>query len=396
MYRSLRECHAVIEQMLETELISLKRIFSLSAVCLLLMVVYTPQIHAAPTISAEAGILLEASSQSVLLDVHADDRLPMASTTKIMTALVALENCPDLSRVVQISEKAVGIEGSSVYLKAGEKLTMEQLLHALLLESANDAAAAIAIEIAGDIPAFSDMMNETANRLGLNSTHFTNPHGLDHEEHYTTAHDLAVLTCHALQNPDFARIVSTYKTTIPMNEGEGCRVLVNHNRLLRCYDGAVGVKTGYTKRCGRCLVSAAQRNGITMVAVTLNAPDDWQDHTAMLDYGFSRYTMETLAEAGQFRYELPCLGGTSESITAVNSDILQLPLPVDHEQVSVTVQANRYICAPVRAGDSVGILDFYCGEKLLASIPLFAQETIDIYSNQRSAADLLKDWLRIS
>lgn len=352
-------------------------------------------IWAAPSISAEAGILMELSNQDVLMDINAHTRLPMASTTKIMTALVALEEGGDLTRSVRISDKAVGVEGSSVYLKTGESLTLEQLLQALLLESANDAAAAIAIEIAGDIPSFAQKMNAKAQQIGLCDTHFNNPHGLDHEEHYTTAYDLAVLTCHALRNPDFVRIVSTPKTTIPLNEGEGCRVLVNHNRLLKTYPGAIGVKTGYTKRCGRCLVSAAQRDGITMVAVTLNAPDDWQDHTSMLDYGFSCYRMETLAEAEEFQLEFPCLGGTAETVTVVNADPLQMPLPVNHPPITTTAEANRYLCAPVREGDPVGTLVFRDGDRILAQLPLYAKSAVDIRPDQRSAADRLKDLLRI-
>jgi len=353
-------------------------------------------VFATPGISAEAGVLMEFSSGDVLISENAYERLPMASTTKIMTALVALENCGDLSRIVRISEKAVGIEGSSVYLKAGEELTMEQLLQALLLESANDAAAAIAVEIAGDIPAFAEKMNETAQRLELKDTHFTNPHGLDEDGHFTTAYDLARLTCYALRNADFQRIVSTYKTTIPMSGGEGTRVLVNHNRLLKSYSGSIGVKTGYTKRCGRCLVSAAERDGVTMIAVTLNDPDDWRDHSAMLDYGFSRYAMTTLAESGEYSYSFPCLGGTSQTVTAANRDEIRLPLPVDHGEVSVTVEANRYLCAPIYEGDEVGELIFRLEDTVLARIPLYAVTASEKYTDQRSAADRLKDLLRIS
>ena len=367
--------------------------FLLTEMCLYHSISY---VSASPGISAEAGVLMELSSQDVLMSENANKQLPMASTTKIMTALVALENCDDLSCIVRISEKAVGIEGSSVYLKAGEELTMEQLLQALLLESANDAAAAIAVEIAGDIPTFAEMMNDTAQRLGLTNTHFTNPHGLDEDGHFTTAYDLARLTCYALQNADFQRIVSTYKATIPMCGEEGARVLVNHNRLLKSYSGSIGVKTGYTKRCGRCLVSAAERDGVTMIAVTLNDPDDWRDHSAMLDYGFSRYAMTTLAESGEYSYSFSCLGGTSQTVTASNRDEVRLPLPVDHGEVSVKVEANRYLCAPIREGDEVGELIFRLEDTVLARIPLYAVTASEKYTDQRSAADRLKDLLRIS
>lgn len=353
-------------------------------------------ISAEPGVSAQAAALMELSSQTLLMDINARQRLPMASTTKIMTALVALEECEDLSKEICVSADAIGIEGSSVYLKAGEPLSMEQLLYALLLESANDAAAAVAIEIAGSIPAFAEKMNETAARIGLQDTHFTNPHGLDDPEHYTTAYDLALLSCYALSNPDFVRIASTYKTTIPMYDGEGMRVLVNHNRMLKSYDGAIGVKTGYTKRCGRCLVSAAERNGVTMVAVTLSDPDDWQDHAAMLDFGFSQYASLSLLQAGEFRCVFPCLGGEQETVCAVNRDALQITLPIQHGEITMTTDANRYLCAPIDAGEEVGALLFHCDGRLLARVPLYAETRIDALLCKRSLTDRLKDLLRIS
>ena len=330
------------------------------------------------------------------MEVNARTRMPMASTTKIMTALVALEHCTDLSREIRIPAEAVGIEGSSVYLKTGEPLTMEQLLHALLLESANDAAAAIAIEIAGDIPAFAELMNETAQRLSLTDTHFTNPHGLDDADHYTTAYDLAQLACYAMENPDFARIAGTYKTTIPLNDGDGTRVLINHNKMLKLYDGATGVKTGYTKKCGRCLVSAAERDGLTMIAVTLQAPDDWRDHAAMLDYGFDQYETVSLADIGEFRYELPVLGGTSATVQITNREPLSVSLPRTHGAVSVCAEANHYLNAPIRRDEEVGTLIFRCDGKIVATLSLYAENDAEAIPPKISAADRLKEKLRIS
>ena len=346
--------------------------------------------YAAPTLSARAAVLIEASSGQVLMETSAHERLPMASTTKIMTALVALEHA-ELDRQVKISADAVGVEGSSVYLKADEILTMEQLLCALLLESANDAAAAIAIEIAGDIESFAEMMNETAQKIGLADTHFTNPHGLDNAEHYSSAYDLAMLARYALQNPDFARIVSTYKTNIPLNGDEGIRVLINHNKMLKYYDGAIGVKTGYTKRCGRCLVSAATRDGVTMIAVTLSAPDDWRDHTAMLDYGFSLYECAHLAQPGDIRCALSCLGSTTESVSVSNRDAVSLILPREHGEITHVVEANRYLCAPVKAGDMVGEVVFCCNGKEIARIPLYAEEDAETIPRPKSRLERIKE-----
>lgn len=345
-------------------------------------------VHAAPSVSAAAAVLMEADSGRILVDVNAHSRLPMASTTKIMTALVALSNS-DPDDVVTVSEKAVGIEGSSVYLKAGEQLTMEQLLYALLLESANDAAAAIAIAVAGDIPSFADLMNETAAELGLTESHFTNPHGLDADDHYTTAYDLALLTKYALREPAFAKIVSTYKTTIPLSGAEGTRVLVNHNKMLKSYNGAIGVKTGYTRRCGRCLVSAAARDGVTMIAVTLSAPDDWRDHAALLDYGFSQYTSVTLAACGEYTCTLPCLGGTAASVTVSNHAEVRCVLPVERGPVTVTFEANRPLCAPCAAGDEVGVLRFQCDGEEIARVPLCADTDVPVAEAPPSLKDRL-------
>ena len=208
-------------------------------------------------VSAESAILIEAKTGTALYEKKADERLPMASTTKIMTALVALELAPP-ETVVTVPREAVGTEGSSVYLFEGEQLTLEQLLYALLLASANDAAVAIACGTAGSVEAFAGKMNEKAASLGLRNTHFVNPHGLDDPDHYTSARDLAVIARAALEVPLIRKAVSTQKITIPHNAEDGVRLLVNHNKLLRTYDGAIGVKTGFTKRSGRCLVSAAE------------------------------------------------------------------------------------------------------------------------------------------
>lgn len=369
----------------------MKKSFIAALAVVIIIAVCPCAVCAVPDLSARAAVLIEASTGQVLMDTAAHERLPMASTTKIMTALVALEHS-DLEKPVKISEGAVGVEGSSVYLKAGEILTMEQLLSALLLESANDAAAAIAIEVAGDIESFADMMNETAARIGLTDTHFTNPHGLDNAEHYSSAYDLARLARYALQNPDFARIVSTYKTNIPLNGDEGIRVLINHNKMLKYYDGAIGVKTGYTKRCGRCLVSAATRDGVTMIAVTLSAPDDWRDHTAMLDYGFSLYECAALTQPGEIRCTLSCLGSETETVAASNHDTVSVILPRDHGEITHVVEANRYLCAPIQAGDTVGQIVFYCDSQEIARTPLYADEDAEAIPQAKTRWESVREF----
>ncbi len=341
------------------------------------------------SVSASAAVLIDAESGDVLYAKHTDKRLPMASTTKIMTALVALE-AADISQTVIVSEKAVGVEGSSVYLTAGERLTLKELLYALLLESANDAAVAIAIAVAGDTDRFVALMNAKADELGLKNTHFDNPHGLDGKTHYTTAYDLAIITANALKNPHFSEIVATRKYTISMNGNEGVRFLVNHNRMLRSYDGAIGVKTGFTKKSGRCLVSAAMRDGLTLIAVTINAPDDWNDHRLMLDAGFNAVKRITLAETGDYHFPVSVVGGTVSEVLCTNGTKLTSLLPASHGPISCKLEAPRFIYAPAKAGDKVGMLTYTCDGEIICSSPLILTEDI----NQKPIKKTFWDWLR--
>ncbi len=354
-------------------------------VCLLavLIPVRTQALPAARSLSlsAQSAVLIEAESGDVVFAKNADTPLPMASTTKIMTALVALELAsPD--RVIKTDARAVGVEGSSIYLVEGEELTLEQLLYALLLESANDAAAAIAIGLSGSIEAFADEMNRTARKMGLSNTHFTNPHGLDDEAHYTTAHELALIARAALENDLIRTVVSTYKTTIPHAALETGRLLVNHNRLLRTYEGCIGVKTGYTKRSGRSLVSAAERDGVRLIAVTINAPDDWNDHAAMLDYGFTCYKSVTLCERAQVTHTLPLVGGKASHAILENRDTLRVTLPINAGTVTQSIECRRFEYAPVTRDGVYGYAVFYCdtdgdGKAVeIARVPLYARASV--------------------
>ena len=238
------------------------------------------------SVSARSATLYVPETDEFIYSKNACERLPMASTTKIMTALIALEECVG-SEVVRVDDSAIGVEGSSAYLRQGDELTMEELTYALLLQSANDAAVAIACHIGGSVETFADIMNKRAESMGLTNTHFENPHGLDSKEHYTTAEDLAKIAAVALKNAKFKEIASTYKKSFITDERS--RTYVNHNKLLNMYDGCIGVKTGFTKKSGRCLVGAAERDGLTFVTVTLDAPCDWQDHKNMLDFGYERW-----------------------------------------------------------------------------------------------------------
>lgn len=321
------------------------------------------------TVSARSAILIDADNCRILYEKNPYERLPMASTTKIMTALLVLDLCqPD--EIVTVTPETVGIEGSSVYLRAGEKLTVLDLLYALMLASANDAAVTLAHYVGGSVEGFAHLMNKKASELGLENTHFVTPNGLDAKDHHTTAYDLARLTAHALRNPDFVRIVSTYKHTVKSTDGGNDRYLVNHNKLLRSYDGAIGVKTGYTKKCGRCLVSAAKRNGLTLVAVTLADPDDWRDHKCMLDYGFAHYKSIELAKGGQQFYSIPVINGGDVPLIAKTD--LAVTMIQHGSDVTSTVECPRFLWKYPKNGEVIGHAVFNRDGKTVGIVELVA------------------------
>ena len=326
------------------------------------------------SISAQHAYIYIPQLDTSIYEKAADERHAMASTTKIMTALVALESC-ELDRVVKIDSAAVGIEGSSVYLKTGDEYYMKDLLYALLLQSANDAAAAIAIEVGGSIEGFSSMMNEKAASMNLKDTHFENPHGLDAKNHYTTARELALITAEALKNPTFKSIVSTYRKTISTVDGEAARTVVNHNKMLLLYDGAIGVKTGFTKKTGRCLVTAAEKDGLTLISVTLNAPSDWNDHTKMLNYGFDRYENRVLADIGELSYEIPVINGEKDSVRCENTTEASIILKKG-EEVKKKIELSRFVTAPIKKGDVLGEVCFEYENGKEIRVPLIASTDI--------------------
>ena len=321
--------------------------------------------------SAGSAVLLDASGPSIrtLWAQNADKRRGPASTTKVMTALVAAEKMP-LSTKVTVPKEAVGIEGSSVYLTEGEVFTLEELLCCTLLESANDAATAVAIAVGGSIEGFAELMNEKCAELGLVDTHFTNPHGLDHEEHYTTARELGIIAAAALENEALRKIFSTYKMTVSAPEG-GVRLLINHNRLLKSIEGCIGVKTGYTKSNGRCLVSAAERDGLRLIAVTLDDGNDWHDHTVMLEAGFEAYERVELCEyTGIELPEIAVIGGEQSHVRTALSDEVNVTLPRTGTKIDYKIESIPSLPAPVSRGQEAGEIVFTCEGKEIARIQL--------------------------
>lgn len=324
--------------------------------------------------SAKSYCLMDVDTGKILSCDSEKVPMPIASTTKIMTCLVALE-CAEMNETVKIDPKAVGIEGSSVYLVSGEELKLSDLLYALMLESANDAAVAIAIHVGGSEEAFCSMMNDMAKRVGLVNTHFVNPHGLHHDNHYSTAEDLCMLMSYAMKNASFAEITSTKTKTIPATGGNS-RFLSNHNRLLRSFDACIGGKTGYTKTAGRCLVTAAEDNGKTLVCTTLGAPDDWRDHKSLYEYGFSLYVEREVARDGEMTYSLPVVGGVSDACVISNPSSVTLPL-LREDAVAITVETPHFLYAPVRAGDYVGDAVVKVNNSERLRIPLYANVEVD-------------------
>lgn len=321
-------------------------------------------------ISAKSYIVTEMTTGKVLYEGNARTRLPMASTTKIMTALCAIEN-GNMDSQVRISDKAIGVEGSSMYLEKGETITLRNLLYGLMLNSGNDAAVAVAIHISGDVEEFVKCMNKTAQRIGAKDTNFTNPNGLPDDNHYTTAYDLNLITRYAMEYDEFRKIVSTTEKTVPWSTKEYDRTLKNHNKLLKMYEGATGVKTGFTKKAGRCLVSSAMRDGIEVVCVTLNAPDDWNDHMSLMDKSFERLERKKIFSKDDYIATVTVKDSEEKAVGLIaKNDIYAVIIDGKMPEFNIQTQIPSYINAPVGFEDVSGKLTVYDGENIVGETDL--------------------------
>ena len=337
-------------------------------------------------ISAKAAALYEPTSKTFVYSKNGDETLPMASTTKIMTAIVVAESC-NIDDAVIIGPESIGIEGSSAYLREGDEYTIIELLYALMLQSANDAATALAYYTAGGIVEFADMMNDEAHKLGLSNTHFTNPHGLDDENHYTSAKDLAIMSARLMEIDVLRKIVSTYKKTFTY--GDRSRTYVNHNKLLSLYDNSVGVKTGYTKRSGRCLVGAAEKYGMTFISVTLDAPSDWSDHRKLLDFAFDTFEKIQVIGKGDYISDIKVISGNKDSLSISAEDDLYIIKEKDGEGILEYIYLPNYLIAPLKEGEVVGKA-IYKVENKAYSINLVATEEIKLAKKDNIFTRLLK------
>lgn len=303
-------------------------------------------------ISAASAVVMIAETGEVLYEKNAHEERGIASTTKIMTSLIAIES-GRLKRETVATKKDVTIEGTSIGLRDGDSVNLSTLVKGMLLESGNDAANVTATLVAGDNEKFVALMNKRAKALGMNNTSFKNPSGLTQEGHYSTAYDMALLASEAIRNPVFREIASSRSERVSMGTPVYSRTFYNHNKFLKMYDGALGIKTGYTKASGRCLVTAAQRDGVTLVAVTLKAPDDWQDHIKMMDYSFSDIKKEKVT-VDLSMYKIPVVGSEKESISGELSGELHIPYSEALPEYSVVCFIPRFIYGGIEKGDYIG------------------------------------------
>lgn len=341
----------------------------------------------APSLTGEAVVLLDARNGQVLYEKNMHRQMYPASTTKILTAILALEKEKgSLDNLITVPEEACRVDGSAIGLQAGEKLTLRDLLSALMLASANDAAVTIACAIAGSVPDFANMMNEKAKSLGARESHFTNPHGLPAPDHYTSAYDLALITRYAMQNPDFRELVRTRLKVISRPEADRTKGppqehLWNHNRLLESYRYATGVKTGYTVEAGQCLVAAAQKGDRELIAVILNSQgrEVYEDAQKILDYGFTNFEPVLVVEKGEKVAPVKVNYGEKETVDLITASDLWYDFPVDHPG-DFTLSRQRKIAqkiqAPLLAGQKIGVLAVYNQGEKIGEVDLVAAESI--------------------
>lgn len=339
--------------------------------------------YAEPTgITADSAILINADTGEIIYGKNAYEQRAMASTTKIMTCLLTLE-AGELDRRFTVDSMAIRVEGTSMGLQEGDIVTRRALCYGMLLPSGNDAANAAAVSVSGSIADFAEKMNRKAAEIGMNDTNFVTPSGLDADGHYTTAYDMAILTQYALKNEEFRKICGLSSASLEYGNPPYKRTLYNSNKLLQQYDGCIGVKTGFTDNARRCLVSAAERDGMTLIAVTLNAPDDWNDHAEMLDYGFS---VMNPVEISPDSFTIPALGGESDSVPVVpqETEIIGVS-PEDSGHIRIEYHLPAFVYANVEKGEKIGAAKIYYNDTEISTIPMIAAEGCGRVTYERDA-----------
>ncbi|WP_026477932.1 D-alanyl-D-alanine carboxypeptidase family protein [Alkaliphilus transvaalensis] len=340
--------------------------------------------------NGQAAIVMETETGRVLFEKNSRERMPMASTTKIMTALLAIENV-DSEKFVKVAPEAQGIEGSSIYLRANERVKMVDLLYGLMLRSGNDSATAIAIEVAGSVEKFAELMTLRAKELGANDTSFMNPHGLHHDDHYTTAYDLALITKEALKKPLFKKIVST-KFYVAESRDAEFKYFSNKNKILNTVEGGDGVKTGFTKKSGRCLVASATRGDMQLIAITLNDGDWFNTTHKLLDDSFELFMPHTVFEKGEVIGVAKLNEGKRDEVNALVDSKIVLPVREEEkDRIQTVIDMPENMEAPILKGQKLGKVSVYLEDQLLATSDLIAEEGIE----RLTMKDKLLRFLRI-
>ncbi len=369
----------------------LKKILSAFIAVLLIIPSVVISVNAeSVAVSAKSAILIDAATNEVLFSKNEHEKRGIASTTKILTTLIALEY-GEPQREFVATQEAVKVEGTSIGLKPGDTISIKALAYAMLLESGNDAANVTAFGISGNITKFSALMNSYAQKIGMQNSNFTNPSGLTSENHYSTAYDMALLTSVAIKNPIFRKIASTKSAVIDFGVPEVSRTLSNHNRLLSECEGVFGVKTGYTRASGRCLVTACERNGVTLIAVTLNAYDDWNDHKKLYDYGFSLYKNKSVIEvASSVKIPVVCANKACVSVEcSYTNDLYSTSL------INAEVFVEPFLYPPVKKGDVVGEVVFKnSSEKIVKVIPLVSGDDAESLYSEVQKSVSFKDKIK--
>ena len=346
-------------------------------------------------VSARSAVLIDAQSGTIITGKNEYRKLPMASTTKIMSALLLIES-GDLDTEFKVDNSAIMVEGSSMGLCEDDIVTKRALCYGMLLPSGNDAANETAVLLAGSPEKFADMMNSRAAQLGLENTHFVTPSGLHHENHYSTAYDMAQLTREALKNEIFREICGTKQIKLKFGNPPYERWLTNTNKLLSLYDGCIGVKTGFTDEAGRCLISAAEKNGVTLICVTLNASDDWNDHMKMYDYGFSLVKSHKV-ECDYSDLSVNVAGGDRTSVHVEPAEIPEYTVVGRIKpEISYETEVESFVYAPVTKGKKAGTIRFYADGELICESELVASEECGavIKEYKPSAYDKIIDWIK--
>ena len=343
--------------------------------------------------SARSMVVIETTGNQIIYGKNYDEKLAEASTTKIATAITAIEHCKNLDEIVTIPKAATLVTGTSIYLREGERLSVRDLLYGLMLQSGNDAATALALYAGGSVEGFAALMNETAKKCGAVNTNFVNPHGLDAGGHYTTAYDLALITSYALKNRDFKEIVSTKKHNINATENNTARYLANKNRLLNSLEGCIGVKTGFTSKAGRCLVTACERDGLTLVCVVLNCGPMFEESVDLINGAFNEYELFTVLPSYNFVGEINVENGDKEHTKIYNKDGFKIVLKKEQaNNIRVKFNYPEVLEAPLFKDQIIGTAQVFNGEELIFTANLYVMESVDSLGVKDKIKNIIDKW----